>query len=75
VLQRFPRDRAIIIRLACESAAFRGMCEDYVLVSATLAVFEKRSDGQNAHELAEYRKLAEELEEEISKTLRHCGPL
>ena len=72
LLERFPEDAALIIRMLLEDEAFRGVCEDYTLARVTLARLKGTHRTQESPELVEYRRLVADLEREIAGLLRNA---
>jgi hypothetical protein len=62
--------KAQIERFVMRSAQFRGLCEDYGLAVETLELLERRNLPGDAQRVAEYRRLAEELAEDIREMFR-----
>jgi hypothetical protein len=52
------------------SERFRSLCEDYGLTMETLTLMEARSLSHDAERVAEYRRLAAELEAELLAAFR-----
>lgn len=70
ILERFPKDAALVMRLVLESETFRNVCEDYVLARWTLSTIESTPEPERDRtRLADYRRLVRELEEEIDNSL------
>lgn len=65
VLERFPKDAALVRRLFLSDTEFQSICEDYVVALDALAHFRERPDADRRPEVAEYEALIEELEKEI----------
>jgi hypothetical protein len=72
LLDRFPEDAALLIRLLGEDEVFRSVCENYTLARVTLARLKGTHRTREPPELAEYRRLAAELEREIAGALRNA---
>ena len=70
---RFPEAAARLRRLAMADADFRELCEEYGLAQQSLAGYEARPDAAERTEIAEYRILIAELEDEISRLLTEAG--
>ena len=69
VLALFP-ERALGIReIFLKDESFRGICEDYGLACDSLARFEALPDARSRPEIAEYRSVIAELEQEIAALL------
>ena len=66
VLDRFPEYGALIRRHFLMDTSFRGACEDYDLARQELAA-QQRADAAYSED---YRRLIEELEQEIIAMLR-----
>lgn len=66
VVSRFPEKAALVRRLALRDEGFRGLCEDYALAKQSLAGFEARKDAAVRPEIADYRTVIGELEDEIA---------
>ena len=72
LLERFPDDAALIALLLIQSDTFRNLCEDLVLAKSVLANFDTFQRRQQAAQIAEYRQLVAELENEIAEALEHA---
>ncbi|MCI0430701.1 MAG: hypothetical protein L0210_09200 [Rhodospirillales bacterium] len=72
VLERFPRNAALVARLLVENETFRSVCEDYALARATLEQLEELKQVKQGAEVADYRSLVAELEKEIAEALRNA---
>ncbi len=72
VLERFPRDAALVGRLLVESETFRSVCEDYTLARAALAQLEELQRPMHLAEIADYRALVADLEREIAEALQNA---
>jgi hypothetical protein len=72
VLERFPRDAAVVAQLLVESETFRVVCEDYALARSTLARLEQSNQAREPPEVADYRSLVVELEKEIAEALQNA---
>ncbi len=72
VLERFPRDAALVARLLVENDGFRAVCEDYALARSTLVRLEQPKETREPPEVADYRSLVAELEKEIAEALRNA---
>jgi hypothetical protein len=69
VVGHFPESAPLIRRLFLTDAAFRGVCEDYVLACNTLIRFRSLPDAHQRPEIAEYLSLIADLESEITALL------
>ncbi len=75
VIQRFPAQADLIVRLAAQSESFRTICEDYALAVETLQRFEAlghaqlESKAQLEHKIADYRSIVLDLAQEIERLL------
>lgn len=69
IIARFPTAARAIRRLALSDPAFRSICEDHSLASATLERFRQLSEHSERPEVAEYRGLVEGLQDEIRRYL------
>lgn len=74
IVRRFPGHATIILRLALRDVAFREICEDYTAARASLAFFAGLPDFPERPEVAEFRHIIEQLEQEIAETLRRSSP-
>ena len=63
VVERFPDQQAHILRLALRNEGFRALCEEYDLARKSYGRLQVSSE--RAAEVAEYRSVIAELEEEI----------
>ena len=68
VLERFPQQAALVVKLTKRSEDFRSLCEDYALVLDALAQLQNRS-GQPDGQIEEYRSYLLELELDIADAL------
>jgi hypothetical protein len=68
VLERFPQQAALVVKLTKRSEDFRSLCEDYALVLDALAQLQARS-GQPDGQMEEYRSYLLELELDIADAL------
>ncbi len=68
VLERFPDDWQVIVRLCGQSEGFRELCEHYAECQAVLARLRSSADAKRDR-VQEYEDLVEELEQEIRRTL------
>lgn len=75
LLDFFPGDAALVVRLHSESAGFRGICEDLMLAHGALVRLESHQHERQPSEIAEYRQLVAELRSEILKALEECRPI
>jgi hypothetical protein len=75
LLERFPEDAALVIRLLVEDEVFRSVCEDYTLARVTLARLNETHPVREPPELVEYRRLVADLEREIAGALRNAKQL
>ncbi len=67
VVERFPDQQASILRLARSDESFRALCEEYDLARKSYGRLQVSPD--RAAEVAEYRAVIAELEEEIRQFL------
>jgi hypothetical protein len=65
-----PGEGVALRSLAMRSERFRSLCEDYGLTMETLTLMEARSLSHDAERVAEYRRLAAELEAELLAAFR-----
>jgi hypothetical protein len=63
VVERFPDQQARILRLALSNAGFRALCEEYDLARKSYGRL--LVSPERAAEVAEYRTVIADLEEEI----------
>jgi hypothetical protein len=70
---RFPEAAAVLRGLALTDPGFREICEEYALAQQSLAGFEARLDAAERPEIADYRTVIVELENEIYRFLREAG--
>ena len=70
---RFPEAATALRRLALTDPAFREICEEYALAQQSLAGFEARLDAAERPEIADYRTVIVELENEIYRFLEEAG--
>ena len=71
VLQRFPREAALIAKLLDESEDFCSLCEDYELIVETLDRL-LRNPASDEGLIKEYRSFLLELELEIADALTNA---
>ncbi len=75
VIQRFPAQADLIVRLAAQSESFRAICEDYALAIETLQRFETlgraqlENKAQVERKIADYRGIVLDLAQEIERSL------
>ena len=75
VIDRFPAQADLIVRLAAQSETFRAICEDYALAVETLQRFEAlgraqlENKAQVEHKIADYRGIVLDLAQEIERSL------
>jgi hypothetical protein len=67
VVERFPDQQAHIYRLALRDEGFRALCEEYDLARKSYGRLQV--SPERAAEVAEYRSVIAELEEEIRSFL------
>ena len=67
VVDRFPEEQARIFRLALRDQSFRALCEEYDMARKSYGRL--MVSPERAAEVAEYRSLIVELEEEIRSIL------
>ena len=60
-------------RTRADRPGFREICEEYALAQQSLAGFEARLDAAERPEIADYRTVIVELENEIYRFLREAG--
>jgi hypothetical protein len=65
VLDRFPYRRQTILSLSLRDQLFRSLLDDLVLAHETLQQFEARPDADQRPEIAEYRTIIRELEDDV----------
>ena len=70
---RFPEAAAVLRGLALTDPGFREIREEYALAQQSLAGFEARLDAAERPEIADYRTVIVELENEIYRFLREAG--
>jgi len=71
VLQRFPREAALIARLVDESEDFCSLCEDYELIVETLDRLYMKPESDKGL-IEEYRSFLLELELDIADALTNA---
>lgn len=74
IVKRFPGSGALLRRLALSDKAFREICEDYLAAHSSLAFFEGTLAVPERPEVAEFRQIIEQLEQEIADALRRARP-
>jgi hypothetical protein len=70
VIERFPADTKLILRLAKENETFLSMCEDYSLATTRLARLLSLNRSVVSAEIEEYQDIISELGREIEISLR-----
>ena len=68
VLERFPDDWRVIVKLCRENEDFHELCDHYTECTAVIARLLKETDP-DSRELTEYEDLTKELEQEIRETV------
>ena len=74
VTTRFPELAGAARMLYLRDERFRGICQDLALALDSLRSFEQRLDAALRPEVADYRRLVCELEEEVAAYLRSSLP-
>lgn len=69
VVERFPDRVATVRRLYLKDERFRAACEDFALSVASLRRFEARPDSELRPEIDDYRRLLQELGDELAAYL------
>ena len=75
VIERFPTQADLILRLAAQSESFRAICEDYALAVESLQRFEAlaraqvENKAQVERKIADYRGIVLDLAQEIERSL------
>ena len=65
VMERFPDYAGLARRLYLRSEHFRFSCEEFAMSLESLRHFEARKDAGERPEIAEYRSLLREIEDEL----------
>ena len=71
VLDRFPDQAKQIVQLALRNEGFRSLCEEYDLARKSYGLLQV--SPERANEVAEYRTLLTDLEQEIRSFLQSDG--
>ncbi len=69
VLQRFPKERAALLRLFQESSSFQSLCDDYGDCLAALQYWKQATTGEAPALAKTYAELLGELEQEVRQFL------
>ncbi len=69
ILNRFPEERATLLRLFLENSSFQSLCDDYEDCLAALQYWEQETSGEAPVFAKTYAELLGELEQEVRQFL------